>query len=78
MTSSLRAKFQEQADSTITTAQRNVISEEIFELISQARGFAKQAANNDVVNGALVDLFSVGGGGLTFLYRLEFSAVRDL
>ena len=63
LTSSLRAKFQEQADSTITTAQRNVISEEIFELISQARGFAKQAANNDTVNGSLVDLFSVGAGG---------------
>ena len=35
LTSSLRAKFQEQADSTITVAQRNVISEEIFELVQE-------------------------------------------
>jgi len=62
LTSSIRAKFQEQADSTITAGQRNVIAQEIHELVSQARGFAKQAANNDTVAGALVDLFSVGGG----------------
>ena len=62
LTSSLRAKFQEQADTTITAGQRNVIAQEIHELVSQARGFAKQAANNDEVAGALVDLFSVGGG----------------
>ena len=62
LTSSIRAKFQEQADSTITAGQRNVIAQEIHELVSQARGFAKQAANNDTVAGALVDLFSAGAG----------------
>ena len=78
LTSSLRAKFQEQADSTITAGQRNVIAQEIHELVSQARGFAKQAANNDTVAGALVDLFSVGGGGANISVTTGILGVRDL
>ena len=63
LTADLRAKFQEMAGTATTQAQRNAIAEDIKGLVSQARGLAKQAANNDTVAGNLVDLFSVGGGG---------------
>ena len=63
LTADIRAKFQEMAGTATTASQRNVIAEDIKALVSQARGLAKQAANNDTVNGNLVDLFSVGGGG---------------
>lgn len=63
LTADLRAKFQEMAGTATTAAQRTVIGEDIKTLVSQARGLAKQAANNDTVGGNLVDLFSVGGGG---------------
>ena len=63
LTADIRAKFQEMAGTATTAAQRTVIAEDIKNLVSQARGLAKQAANNDTVAGNLVDLFSVGGGG---------------
>ncbi|GIR55467.1 MAG: hypothetical protein CM15mP62_29380 [Rhodospirillaceae bacterium] len=45
-------------------------------LVSQARALAKQAANKDTHAGALVDLFSVAGGGanLTVATNLLFGA----
>ena len=62
LTGQIRAKFQEMASQTATASQRTALGQEIHELVSQARGLAKQAANKDEVNGNLVDLFSAGGG----------------
>ena len=62
LTNDIRAKFQEMASQTATADQRTALGREINELVSQARGLAKQAANKDEVNGDLVDLFSAGGG----------------
>ena len=62
LTNDIRAKFQEMASQTATADQRTALGREINELVSQARGLAKQAANKDEVNGNLVDLFSAGGG----------------
>lgn len=76
LTGQIRAKFQEQASQTSTANQRESIGTEIEELVSQARGLAKQAANKDTHAGALVDLFSVAGGGadLTVATNLIFGA----
>ena len=62
LTGQIRAKFQEMASETATASQRTALGQEINDLVSQARGLAKQAANKDEVGGNLVDLFSVGGG----------------
>ena len=76
LSSQIRAKFQEQASQTSTATQRAALGVEIQELVSQARGLALQAANKDSHNGALVDLFSVAGGGadLTVATNIIFGA----
>ena len=76
LTGQLRAKFQEMASQSSTANQRAAIGVEIQELVSQARGLAKQAANKDEHAGSLVDLFSVAGGGanLTVATNIIFGA----
>ena len=74
LSSQIRAKFQETSQPDVDSCSAAALGVEIKELVSQARGLAKQAANKDRHAGALVDLFSVAGGGadLTVATRIIF------
>jgi flagellin len=57
----LKGKLTEMTDTSISASQRTQIETDFKDLISQAQGFARGAANLDTVNGQFVDLFSAGG-----------------
>jgi len=57
----LKAKLTELQDTTLSSSQRTQTVSDFNNLLSQAKDFARGAANLDQVNGTLVDLFSSGG-----------------
>jgi len=57
----LKAKLTELQDTTLSSTQRTQTVSDFNNLLSQAKDFARGAANLDQVGGAFVDLFSSGG-----------------
>ena len=57
----LKAKLTELQDTTLSSSQRTQTVSDFNNLLSQAKDFARGAANLDQVDGTLVDLFSSGG-----------------
>ena len=57
----LKAKLTELQDTTLSSSQRTQTVSDFNNLLSQAKDFARGAANLDQVGGAFVDLFSSGG-----------------
>ena len=57
----LKAKLTELQDTTLSSSQRTATVSDFNNLLSQAKDFARGAANLDQVGGAFVDLFSSGG-----------------
>ena len=57
----LKAKLTELQDTTLSASQRTQTVSDFNNLLSQAKDFARGAANLDQVGGTLVDLFSSGG-----------------
>lgn len=57
----LKAKLTELQDTTLSSSQRTQTVSDFNNLLSQAKDFARGAANLDQVGGNFVDLFSAGG-----------------
>tara|TARA_Y100000588_G_scaffold392383_1_gene504048 strand:+ start:3124 stop:3876 length:753 start_codon:yes stop_codon:yes gene_type:complete len=71
----IKAKLQELASNALTASQRTQAQEDLKQLVSQGKAFAKQAAKLDQIGGNIVDLFSAGGGGNNITFAANIHVV---